>query len=236
VRLGVLFAVTVLVSACGSNRGAGGPRSFAAAQRMVVIETATSRFALDRVPVTEKDYGQFLAETSYVEASEIAETLDGIAPAVVRAHNRRQNATLPRYASHPVVLVSWDDANAYCAWRSLRLPTETEWEYAMRGVEPRIYPWGNHADPTRINSIEYGPGDTTPVLTHPRSVSVLGVHDGAGNAAEWTSTLVAFTNRAILRGTGWNEPASIARIDRRRELTRNARSVAITFRCARTNP
>jgi formylglycine-generating enzyme required for sulfatase activity len=58
----------------------------------------------------------------------------------------------------PVVTVSWDDAVAYCQWAGGQLPTEAEWEYAARGPEGRLYPWGNEWDRTRCNSAEYHAG------------------------------------------------------------------------------
>lgn len=90
------------------------------------------------------------------------------------------------------MLVSRDDAVAFCQWlsretgRPFRLPTEAEWEKAARGTEGRIYPWGNEWDATKLNSGETGPGDTTPVGQYsPRGDSPYDCADMAGNVWEW---------------------------------------------------
>ena len=257
----IALLVSLAAVACGSNRGAGGPRSAAAQARMALIVAGPFRsgstlaptdatelrplearvislgaYRIDRVPVTARDFARFVDETSRA-APPPSRDADSRIGDVTRAHlSRRSPGASERYASHPMVLVSWADARDYCAWRGARLPTELEWEKAMRGTDGRAFPWGADPDPMRVNSAEFGAEDTVPVLSFPRAASPFEVYDGGGNAAEWTSSSGPSPDHFIVRGSAWNEPASAARCDRRRELPRDARSVTLTFRCAMTPP
>ena len=128
---------------------------------------------------------------------------------------RGKRLTEPRYwqdrrfnqPNQPVVGISWYEAQAYCQWLTeypeltgleklsalkkdwvVRLPTEAEWEKAVRGVDGRIYPWGNQFDPSRSNlsvGAQTAAGKTVPVGLYPHGVGPFGLYDGSGNVWEW---------------------------------------------------
>lgn len=93
----------------------------------------------------------------------------------------------PAYADHPVVYVSWGDAVAYAEWLGGSLPTEAQWEYAARGPDGLIYPWGNDPPTCAMANIFDCEGGTTPVGIYPDGASWVGALDMVGNVWEWVA-------------------------------------------------
>lgn len=87
---------------------------------------------------------------------------------------------------HPVDAVTFYEAQAFCNWLGVRLPSSREWEKTARGTDGRIYPWGNSWLANRCNSKEAGTRyKTTPVDRYPAGASPFGVMDMVGNVNEW---------------------------------------------------
>jgi formylglycine-generating enzyme required for sulfatase activity len=135
---------------------------------------ALDAFMMDVHEVTTAQYGAFLSATGH-PAPWLWETVN-----------------LAQHADRPVIGVDWHDADAYCRWRGKRLPTEAEWEKAARGVDGRLYPWGNQVPTKDVANFALGARFSysqvlMPVQSYESGKSPFGLYQMAGNVGEWVS-------------------------------------------------
>ena len=165
-------------------------------------------FWIDRYEVTNERFARFVATTGYQTEAErrgqgwvwMGSEWEEVEGADWR-HPHGPDSSIGGKMDHPVVLVSWNDADAYCRWAGKRLPSEAQWEKAARGPSTprqarddadsghgRRYAWGDEFDSARANTSESKRGDTTPVGSFsPQGDSPYGASDMTGNVWEWVA-------------------------------------------------
>ena len=191
-------------------------------------QVSLSHYWISKTPITRGQFRAFVTATNYVTDVEksghpgpfVMKMPEGTHFEPTTGFNWRNAydhiiAAFPAIEindNHPVSCVSWNDAIAYTNWQKgqkgleFSLPTEAEWEYAARGTDGRIYPWGNEIpDATRANyadetmnqyfpnlgqaEVHFGVTDgyalTSPVGSFPNGASPIGALDMAGNLTEW---------------------------------------------------
>ena len=142
----------------------------------------TQGFWLDRTEVTIRSFAAFAADGGYGRRELWSQA--GWAWLAARGAEELPLECLAEATPDmPRVCVTWYEAEAYAAWRGGRLPREAEWEWAARGPESRLFPWGDAWDP-ELAQVE-GAGGPAPVGSFPDGASWVGALDMAGNAMEW---------------------------------------------------
>jgi|WetSurMetagenome_2_1015567.scaffolds.fasta_scaffold258543_2 formylglycine-generating enzyme required for sulfatase activity len=229
-------------------------------------------FQIDQTEVTNAMFRKFVDATHYQTDAE--KQGSGIVLDIAKGtwsdmqganwqHPHGPVSNLNGLDDHPVVQISWNDATAYCRWAGGDLPTEAQWEKAARGVDGRIYPWGDQAAGGNLlnsadrsldvtwadKSIDDGYQFTAPVGHYPAGKSFYGALDMAGNVWEWVRDWyddkyyassparnpenTTESGARILRGGSWNNGVLDLRASNRLSSIPVKRDEVFGFRCAR---
>jgi formylglycine-generating enzyme required for sulfatase activity len=210
---------------------------------------------------TEVSFAQYVAFLNTLGPNRHKDGCDGQPCAITRAEDKNSNIlfdgkvyTVPQVVSGlPAVDVTWYGAQAYCEAIGRHLPSEAEWEFAARGADGRIYPWGNTWDPTFAKTsipVSKTPGPVD-IFAYPNGQSPFGIFNLAGNVAEWTYdwysdtyyTELANTNAVnpvgprqgqskVVRGGSWDAKPFFARSVHRQSYPPELGGAWLGFRCA----
>ena len=155
-------------------------------------------FFIDKFPITNAQFKQFLDATHYAPSDPLNFLRDW------------KKGTFPSgWENRPVTWVALEDARAYAKWAGKRLPHEWEWQFAAQGTDGRLYPWGNVWQPANmpIPAADHDMPGPDPVDAHPAGASPYGVMDMVGNVWQWTDEFTdEHTRAAILRGGEYYQP------------------------------
>jgi formylglycine-generating enzyme len=251
--------------------GNAGPHSYPDDGEGPIRRIHLDPFWIDASAVSNADFARFVEETDHVTEAERfgwSFVFGGLLPddfpptrGVAHAPWWRQTegadwrrpegpqSDLDGRLAHPVVHVSWNDVQAYCAWAGKRLPTEAEWEYAARGgLEGKLFPWGDELEPggehrmnvwqgafPAENTVADGFYGTCPVDEYPPNG--FGLHNMTGNVWEWCANRFhpGGANRSTRGGSYLCHHSYCARyrVAARNSLTPDSTTGNTGFRCVR---
>jgi formylglycine-generating enzyme required for sulfatase activity len=212
---------------------------------MMLVPSGCFRMGSDGGQPNEKPQHQVCVATFLIDRLEVRNEIFALANGSAAAPSQNTQPRRPREN------ITWFEAREYCAKRGARLPTEAEWEYAARGPESALYPWGRDFDSKLAVSAATGAKEPSDVGQNPANASWVGALDMTGNVAEWTSTIAKAypfdpadgrenpsdtAAQRIVRGGSFNSQPTELRSSVRQPVEPGQRSPSIGFRCAQDYP
>jgi iron(II)-dependent oxidoreductase len=197
-------------------------------------KVTVNSFYIDKYEVTNAQYFRFCKATGH---------------RLPEFWGKEDHKSGPEYPDHPVIGVSWSDADEFAKWAGKRLPTEAEWEFAARGgLEDKNYPHGDEIDTTLAN-FNFKGRKKGVVPAGSFEPNDFGLYDMAGNVWEWVADYYGYDyyesspeknpqgpkngRFRVIRGGSWHSGPFCNRVYFRNGLSPNWVDIAVGFRCAK---
>ncbi len=226
------------------------------ADGMTMAYVPGATFTMGSADITDAAPHQVTLSAYWIDETDVtnAEYAKCVATGICTEPSNKSSATRSSYYgnslfdNYPVIYVNWSQAETYCEWAGVKLPTEAQWELAARGTDNRTYPWGAAIDKSYAN-YNQDVRDTTAVWSYQKGHSPYGADDMAGNVWQWVAdwygaygysptsnpTGPASGNYRVLRGGSWYDGNYDLRSAYRNDNDPSNTFNNIGFRCARSN-
>jgi len=202
----------------------------------------------DETPIRNiklKDFWIFKYEVTNQEYSQCVEAKKCKSPKAFDSYTVKNYYGNSGYDNYPVVNLTWQQASDYCQWIGGSLPTEAQWEIAARGVDGRIYPWGNNLPDRDYANYASNNGDTMEVGSFENGMSPNRAMDMAGNVWEWVEDRYGdyeagdlenpsgpnSGSERVIRGGSWGSDVESIRSSNRYAISPNEYYGNLGFRC-----
>jgi len=211
-RISAVFLLSVFIASCGSPKAV--PTQTRATDGMVMVYVPAGEFTMgdtsgfpEERPQHQVSLGAYWIDRTEVSNAMYLLCVDAGActpPVMRRSQTRSEYFGSPQFSNYPVMNVRWEQAQRFCEWAGGKLPSEAEWEKAARGVDGRLFPWGNEYPDPQLANVDKFSRDSEPVDSHPQGSSPYGALNMSGNVWEWVADW--YDAEYYTKNQDWNNP------------------------------